>query len=508
MNIFQGAKHVPKDFDVIVIGSGAGGGTFAYACARAGKRVLLLERGERYRLEKPLHDERAMLIDKKPYDERPVWLNGSPRHFYMGSVLGGSTALYGAVLLRPSPEDFHPGKHYGPRLPQACWDWPITYEELKPYYTQAELLYRVSHAGDTHFDPLPAPQSLDRHSDIPLKPINQALVAANRARGLRPFRLPLAIDFTRCLQCAACPGYICLNGARHGAEDLIQRVSVDGPTLQIGTSIEVDCLTQNGRGQIDGVRALDRGTGKSITYRAQRYALAAGAISSPVLLLRSGLGGPLVGRYYMRHLCPITIGIFRRRTGADETCVKQVGFADFYFGSKEYRHKLGLIQSLPVPGPLMMAKAGMRGLPKPAVEILRRYMLPLTGIVEDLPRPMNRVTLGHQGKMILHHSFDPYDLGRGRQQGRLMGRILKNAGALGSLCRSFPSDDHVAHQCGTLRFGNDPAQAVLDPDCRMFGQPNLFVVDGSFLPTSLGVGPALTIMANALRVADVVTREL
>jgi choline dehydrogenase-like flavoprotein len=210
----------------------------------------------------------------------------------------------------------------------------------------------------------------------------------------------------------------------------------------------------------------------------------------------------------MRHVCPITIGIFRRRTGADETYVKQVGFADFYFGSKEYRHKLGLIQSLPVPGPLMMAKAGTRFLPKPVRELLREHMLPLTGIVEDLPRPVNRVTLGRRRETILHHSFDPYDLERGRWQGRLMRKILKNGGALGSVCRSFPSDDHVAHQCGTLRFGSDSGQAVLDRDCRMFGQPNLFVVDGSVLPTSLGVGPALTIMANALRVANLVTREL
>src|SRR5262249_45753824 len=161
------------------------------------------------------------------------------------------------------------------------------------------------------------------------------------------------------------------------------------------------------------------------------------------LLLRSGLDGPLVGRYYMRHLCPITIGLFRRCTGADETYVKQVGFADYYFGSKQYPHKLGLIQSLPVPGPLMMAKAVAGRFPRPVVELLRKHMLPLTGIVEDLPRPANRVTLGRQCEIVLHHSFEAYDLERGRQQGRLMTRMLKNAGALVSLRRSFPSDEHV-----------------------------------------------------------------
>lgn len=89
-----------------------------------------------------------------------------------------------------------------------------------------------------------------------------------------------------------------------------------------------------------------------------------------------------------------------------------------------------------------------------------------------------------------------------------MGRILKEAGALFCLTKQFASDEHVAHQCGTLRFGTAPDHAVLGPDCRLFGQPNVFVVDGSFFPTSLGVGPALTIMANALRVAGIVTGEL
>jgi choline dehydrogenase-like flavoprotein len=135
-------------------------------------------------------------------------------------------------------------------------------------------------------------------------------------------------------------------------------------------------------------------------------------------------------------------------------------------------------------------------------------MLPLAGIVEDLPDPANRVSLGPDGQPRLQHRFSPYDHERGRQLGRLMVRILRRAGALYSLVKAFPSDEHMAHQCGTLRFGADPTHAALGPDCRLFGHPNVFVVDGSFMPTSLGVGPALTIAANALRVAAIVTREL
>jgi choline dehydrogenase-like flavoprotein len=210
----------------------------------------------------------------------------------------------------------------------------------------------------------------------------------------------------------------------------------------------------------------------------------------------------------MFHLSPLVAGVFGRPTGAEAAFVKQVGFADYYFGTRGHAHKLGVIQSLPVPGPLMLARAGLRSLPAAFVQFLRRRLLPLVGIVEDLPDPANRVSLGPDGGPRLRHAFGPYDLQRGRLLGRLMARILKRAGALVCVAKSFASDEHLAHQCGTLRFGVSPADAVLDPDCRLFGQPNVFVVDGSFFPTSLGVGPALTIIANALRVARVVLREV
>ena len=496
------------DFDIIVVGSGAGGGTFAYACAKAGKSVLLVERGKKPVLEKPVHDEQAMLIDKKPYDDRPVRVNGSPRLLYMGGVLGGGTALYGAALMRPSREDFHPGKHYGGRIARAIWDWPIRYDTLEPYYSRAELLYGVSGHGEEDFGPLQKPRQGFPHEPIPPKPINQRLIAANRARGLKPFSLPLAIDFSRCLQCGACPGYVCLNGARRSSAQLVERAVAESLPLHVLTGVEVESFSRDAQGQVRGVRLYERSNGQRVEYRAKRYALAAGAIASPALLLRSGVAGQWIGRNYMMHLSPIVVGLFRRRTGAEDTYVKQVGFSDYYFGCERYPHKMGVVQSFPVPGPLMMRKTAGRRLPPRVIGFLRKRMLPLTGIVEDLPNPANRVSLGEDGQPELHHKFALYDLERGRWLSRLMRRILRNAGALFCLAKSFPSHDHVAHQCGTLRFGNAPEHAAADADCRLFGQPNVFIVDGSFFPTSLGVGPALTIMANALRVAEVVTGEI
>jgi choline dehydrogenase-like flavoprotein len=495
------------DCDVIVVGSGAGGATFAYACARAGKSVLLLERGRPYLLDQPTHDEQAMLIDKKPYDDRAVEVNDSPRQLYMGGVLGGGTALYGAALLRPSPDDFHPGKHYGDRLPRPVQDWPLSYDDLAPHYTEVEKLYGVAASAEEDYGPLPGPGRGLPHDPLPLHPFNEKLIAANRACGLRPFRLPLAIDPALCLRCAACAGYICPTGARGSSSQLVERAIAASLPLRVQTNVEAERLLLNGRGA-DGVCLLDRTTGQRSVLRARRYVLAAGAIHSPLLLERSGVDGPLIGRHYMAHLSPVVIGIFPRRTRADETFVKQVGFADFYFGTKEYPHKMGLVQSLPVPGPLLTARHAPRLMPRAILRFLRRRMLPLAGIVEDLPNPDNRVFCTADGRAGLRHRYSGYDLDRGKRLGRLMASILKRTGAVLRLRKGLALDEHVAHQCGTLRFGKDPAHAVLGPDCRLFSHENVFAVDGSFFPTSLGVGPALTIMANALRVAAIVAREI
>lgn len=495
-----------QDCDVIVVGSGAGGATLAYACARAGKSVFLLERG-RHESADPAHSEQSTLIDKKPYDDRAINVNGTARRVYMGGVLGGGTSLYGGALLRPSRDDFHPGKSYGERLPRAIWDWPIDYDDLASHYAEAERLYGVAGNRDEDFGPLQKPNGAYPHQPLPLHPINEKLIATNQASGLRPFRLPLAIDPGRCLRCGACAGYVCPTGARGSAAQLVNGASADGLPLSVRTNVEAERLLLKGEREIAGIAIRDRGTGERQVLKARRYVLAAGAIGSTVLLQRSGASDPLIGRHYMIHLSPLVVGVFAGRHGGEDTFVKQVGFADYYFGSADYAHKMGVVQSLPVPGPLMMAKMAPY-LPMVMLGFLRRRMLPLMGIVEDLPDPENRVTCGPDGQPRLRHQFGGYDLERGKRLGGLMARILKRAGALFCVTKKFASDEHVAHQCGTLRFGNDPAHAVLDRDCRMFRHPNVFAVDGSFFPTSLGVGPALTISANALRVAEIVTREI
>jgi len=498
---------VQNDFDVIVVGGGAGGATFAYACARAGKSVLVLERGNRYTATSPSHDEKAMLIDKRPYDDREVDVNGTAKRLYMGGILGGGTSLYGGALLRPSEQDFQPGRYYGKRIPRAIWDWPICYADLEPYYTEAEGLYSVAGCGEENFAPLHKPADGYPGDPLPLHPLNQRLIAANTRHGLHPFRLPLAIDSSRCLRCGVCAGYICPTGARRSADQLLERAIAQGLSIKIQTQVEVERLVTEHRSGTTLISVLDRTSGRRSYYRARRYALGAGAIGSSLLLLRSGLESPLIGRNYMMHLSSIVVGVYPHPSSTESSFIKQVGFADFYLGTRNYQHKMGIVQSLPVPGPLMTAKMSPF-LPAPVRRFLRQRILPLAGIIEDLPNPANRVTLGPNGEAKLTHRFAKYDVARRRMLTPHIAKILKRSGAVYCTSRQHFSDEHVAHQCGTLRFGNDPAHAVLDSDCRMYANPNVFAVDGSFLPTSLGVGPVLTIMANALRVATKVVAEI
>ncbi len=214
------------------------------------------------------------------------------------------------------------------------------------------------------------------------------------------------------------------------------------------------------------------------------------AIGSSLLSLRSGLNSPLIGRNYMMHLCSIVVGVYSHASSTESSFVKQVGFADFYFGTRNYPHKMGIVQSLPVPGPLMTAKMSPF-MPAPVRRFLRQRILPLAGIIEDLPNPANRVTLGVNGEAKLTHRFAKYDVVRRRKLTPHLKKILKRSGAVYCTSRQQFSDEHVAHQCGTLRFGNDPAHAVLDADCRMYADPNVFAVDSSFCLRHWGSGPAL-----------------
>ncbi|EAW38181.1 GMC family oxidoreductase [Lyngbya sp. PCC 8106] len=495
------------DFDAIIIGSGAGGGTVAFALASAGKRVLLVERGSRFSDTTAYQDERRMLINKEAFDDRNFEVNGQQTRLHISGILGGGTSLYGGVLIRPSRYDFHPGKYYDKWLPRHLWDWPITYDDLAPYYDKAEQLFQVSGDNTTQIPNVETPTH-GYPCDVPaLAPINQHLEQAIDAAGFTPFHLPFGIDFNRCLRCPSCPGFYCPNDARASTTVRLLDTLLENGNLQLKTLTEADQLVTNSQGKVTAVQLQDRQTGNIEQLTAKVYILSAGAIGSPVILLKSGLTGrsDQVGRNYMFHCGALAAGFFAGETGGADSLIKQLGFTDLYLGSPDFPHKLGLAQTVPVPGPLSIQAELPFPLPTAIARFLLKRMLVITGLVEDIPQSENRVELGKNGEIRLTHRFHPYDVYRSKYYMRQLRTVFRQAGAVFTYGVTGDKDEvHTSHQAGTTRFGSDPQTSVLDPDCRLHDHDNVFVVDGGFMPNSLGVSPALTIMANALRVSEVI----
>ncbi len=511
------------DYDAVVIGSGAGGGTAAHRLVEAGWRVLVLERGGELDDPGRMQDEQAMLVDRIASDDRGITINGRSERPFVGSLLGGSSRLYGGVLLRPAKADFMPGRAYGARIPRTTWDWPIDYESLEPFYEAAEDLYGV--CGDAaqripHLEartrpyPRPAP---------PMAPLHHHLEQSFARREGSVFRLPLAIDFDRCVHCAGCPGFGCPVDARMSSVSLTavpQRTPPRRPahapggepgrgSVEIRTHCEATTLVAP-RGRASRVRALDRVRGTCFEVSASHFLVAAGALGTPALLMRSGLAGASdqLGRNHMCHLGAVALAIFRRGLDVPAATLKQIGSTALYQGGRDFPHKLGYAQFAPIPGPRTLAQEAPLPLPPALARWLASRAVLLAGSVEDLPRPENRVRLAENGPgnplaIRLERHFDAYDVMRGRWMARRLAGWMRAAGASLVIPHVAHRDRlHLAHQVGTARFGRDPRHSVLDPSCRLHDCENVHVVDGSFMPTSLGVGPALTIMANALRVTD------
>jgi choline dehydrogenase-like flavoprotein len=493
--------------DAIIVGSGFGGAMAANVLVDAGWRVLLLERGDW--VERGAHNwlpnSVGPLTTYYTTDAYRVTGNGGPAVAGTYHCVGGASVFYGGVSLRFRERDFAP-------CPEITGDsgaaWPFGYRDLEPYYTEAERILNI--AGSPGSDPTepfrsaPYPQRAAE-----LAPVSRRMEVAARALGLSPFRLPLAVDGNRCISCSTCDGFACAVRGKNDLATVVLR-----PLLQRGLRIEVNTVVTRllaRDGKVTEVESVHRLTGQRRSYQAHHVLLAAGALATPHLLLASGMqrhnpGGAVIGRYLMRHYNEILFGAFPRRPNPARHFHKQLGIHDLYFGrpGAGVHGKLGGMQQLTTPPPAMV-RLEVPNAFGAAVALTVEHLTGWLTIAEDQPQADNRVTLdegvtdryGLPGAVISHRYTD-----RDKAAGRILGdtarAILRRAGAWTVYRRRVRT---FSHALGTVRMGTNPRTSALDPDARFRGLENLYVVDGSVMPSSAAVNPSLTIAALSLRAA-------
>ena len=488
--------------DVIIIGSGVGGGTTAYQLARQGLKVLLLERGDYIPREADNWSPQAVYINKK-YNGRDTWLDGAgmqftPNVFYN---VGGATKFFGCTMIRFRERDFEDVEHFDGVSPA----WPISYTDLEPYYNTAEQLFHTM--GEYGVDPTDPPRSKPYpfpgvQSDPPMA----KLVDKLRQQGLKPYSQHAAIHMPpdgNCSRCDTCDGYPCKIDAKADAEKSVIRpaLATGRVELRTGTLAKRLLLSPDGK-EIVGVEVEK--AGQVEVLRAKIYVAAASAINSAALLLRSATdqapqgvsnSSGVVGRNYMAHNNSAMMAVSAAKN--ETVFQKSVTINDFYFGDDEFKYPMGCIISLgKLKAGVMTASIPM--VPQFVNKVLAERSFDWLIMSEDLPDPENRITIdGGMIKIVAKRT----NMRAHQELKKRAARAMRRAGLPLILTKQMPVAT-TSHQCGTIRFGHDPATAALDPYCRSFDQKNLFVIDASFFPSSAAVNPALTIAAQALRAVD------
>jgi choline dehydrogenase-like flavoprotein len=495
---------VTEHYDVVIIGSGAGGGTMAYALSTTAARILVLERGDFVPQEAENWSPQAVWKDLR-YRATERWLDDRGQEFvpYTHYCVGGNSKFWGSVLFRLRREDFQAMEHLGGVSPA----WPIDYETLAPYYDQAERLYQVHGAvGD---DPSEPPRGPFPYAPIPHSEEMSEIVAKLRGQGLHPSPLPLGLvrpgEIGGCILCNTCNSFPCKLHAKSDSEVCCIQPAVQQPNVTLWTNARAERIITDPSGQKVEAVEVDR-SGRIVRVEANVVVASCGAVNSAALLLRSassrhpnGLANSsgLVGRRYMAHQATMMEGFhpFRKNHTVFQ---KTVAINDFYFRGPHTDYPLGQIQSQGRTHGVM-AQTAYPAIPLWAYEAWVSRGVDWLVMSEDLPSPENRVTVDADGRIRL--TYHPNNTKAHDMLVEETKRILYRLG-FWSVVKHSHGSQNTTHQCGTLCFGTDPRRSALDPYCRAHDVSNLFVVDASFFPSSAAVNPALTIAAQALRVAE------
>ncbi len=490
--------------DIVIIGSGAGGGTMAHALAGTSARILILERGGFVPQEDENWSPEAVWKHLR-YQTSERWLDERGREFrpYTHYNVGGNTKFWGSVLYRLRRRDFDAIEHMDGVSPA----WPIDYDTLAPYYDRAERLYHVH--GAVGADPTEPERGAYPHPAVPHSDGMAAVIDRLHAFGLHPSPLPLGLR-DGCLLCDTCNSFACKVHAKSESEVCCVQPALEHANVQLWTNAYATRLVTDPSGTRVEAVEVER-NGATLRVSASLFVVSCGAVNSAALLLRSagprhpnGLANSsgLVGRRYMAHLATMMQGFhpFRKNSTVFQ---KTVAINDFYFGGPNTRYPLGQIQSQGRTHGVM-AQTVVPQVPLAWYDWWVARGVDWLAMSEDLPDTANRVVLDSNGRIQLR--YRPNNVRAHRMLVNEMRRILRRLGFWVVMTHSHGSRN-TTHQCGTIVFGTDPRHSVLDPFCRAHDVENLFVVDASFFPSSAAVNPALTIAAQALRVAEHIERK-
>lgn len=483
-----------SNYEYIVIGSGAGGGTIANTLARAGKKILILERGG-FLPQEPENWSPEAVFQQGRYVSPDTWYDAGGKAFQPQShyFVGGATKLYGAALFRLRPGDFRQLSHSSGISPA----WPLTYSDFEPWYSAAEQLYQVH--GEHGTDPTEGPWSAQYpHRPVSHAPRIRALASDLSAAGYHPFAAPSGVLLQQgggCIRCNTCDGFPCQVAAKADAETIAVKPILELPNVTLLTNCTALRLTSNGQ-RVTGVVGQNS-IGMEREFRADTVILSAGAANTAKILLASGIANSSgqVGRNFMMHNSRAVMAIDRKANAT--VFQKTLAVHDFYY-------MLGSIQMVGKScAEAMKGESALAGMmPGWSLAKIAAHSIDFWLTTEDVPLPGNRVTLAPDGNIRL--AYTPNDQLEADGLFRALKAMMNTMGVLNHhvlVGKSIPLAG-VAHQAGTARMGTDPSASVVDVNCKAHDLANLYVVDASFMPSIGAVNPALTIMANALRIGQ------
>jgi choline dehydrogenase-like flavoprotein len=501
-------------YDIIIIGTGAGGGTLLHKIKDSGLKILILERGDFLPREKQNWNSIAVFQDER-YHTKEVWKTQGNRDLHPGTGywVGGNTKVYGAALLRLREKDFELVKHSGGLSPE----WPLKYKDFEPYYAQAENLYCVH--GKMGIDPTePFRSSEYSFPAVSHEPRIQELHDQLERKGNHPFNLPLGVKLDEsdmlnspCIRCNTCDGFPCMIHAKSDADINCVRPSLANANVKLLTGAKVERLVTSSDGkEIDWLEVTYRG--EPVQFKSSIVVVACGAINSAVLLLRSandkhpsGLANKSgqVGRNFMKHLSAAMLGITTELNPTQFQ--KTLAVNDYYWGESSYSFPMGHIQLLGKSDKDQISGDAPFFTPGKLLSEMASHSIDWWFTGEDLPDQDNRVQV-IDGQIHLDYAENNTEgfrrlISRWKSvlEGIYPGHHFAPHGLY--LSKDIPLAG-VAHQAGTIRFGADPSNSVLDVNCKTHEIENLYVVDGSFFPSIGAVNPSLTIIANALRIGE------